>query len=153
MSNPFFNAHRGIVDYATGLFSPANLPSFIYGAISVGCLYGFYAFGVNASTFIFGEVTGEMMVFMKRSQGIACFLYFMVTGVLKDAANRKRLGASTFKNLNMGMFLMVLSNCLDFVWARVGGATLNKSAFITNEVVTGLAALFFFVMYFAKKEK
>eukprot|EP01023_Acetabularia_acetabulum_P011013 TRINITY_DN15027_c0_g1_i7.p1 TRINITY_DN15027_c0_g1~~TRINITY_DN15027_c0_g1_i7.p1 ORF type:complete len:372 (-),score=31.04 TRINITY_DN15027_c0_g1_i7:405-1520(-) len=150
---PYFEVTRELRLFVGSLFQNQKWNSFVYGVLLFACCYGFYILGINTQSYIFQGLNSSVDILMKRSSGVACLLYFMICATLMDAAKRDRLGASTFKNLNIGMFLMSLSTCLNFAWAYKEGALVKQGAFISQEVVTGLAAAFFFSQIFARKKK
>eukprot|EP01023_Acetabularia_acetabulum_P018043 TRINITY_DN1910_c0_g1_i8.p1 TRINITY_DN1910_c0_g1~~TRINITY_DN1910_c0_g1_i8.p1 ORF type:complete len:348 (+),score=61.94 TRINITY_DN1910_c0_g1_i8:141-1184(+) len=140
-------------EFITALLKPTNFSSFMYGVVSITSLCGFYALAINTQTYILAGLSGAIEVSMQRGIGISCLLYAMVAAILKDAAEKGRLGESTFKNLNMGMILMALCSGLKFVWAYSEGVVMNQGALVSIEIATTIACIFFFAQLTAKTEQ
>lgn len=88
------------------------------------------------------------------ANGVGYALLAVVLVTLKDAAARGRLGASTFKALNIGAAIVGLTNCITLVsWQQAGVLAQSKLVSVKIVLHSGLVAVALYNYAFAKKKK
>lgn len=137
---------KGFYSSVLALLSPDNSNAAVYSFISA-------ALGIYSAVLLFGPHelasqwltvgSGGVSLYLQREIGLATFLAAVQTYCLKDAADRKRLGRSTFKNLNLGLATIAAGNASALWWAvntakMVDWTTQSKFrlAFLAVQVVT-----------------
>lgn len=100
-----------------GVLLPRNLPAMAYSLLTVASA-GMAAMCLSAAPEhtmkLYQGLYGPMTVFAERCAGAGLILMTMVAYSLKDGADRGKLGATTFKWLNLGMAGSLLSMLLYF---------------------------------------
>ncbi|DBA86528.1 TPA: hypothetical protein ACH3X2_005503 [Trebouxia sp. C0005] len=137
---------KGFYSSVLALLSPDNSNAAVYSFISA-------ALGIYSAVLLFGPHelasqwltvgSGEVSLYLQREIGLSTFLAAVQTYCLKDAADRKRMGRSTFKNLNLGLATIAAGNASALWWAvntakMVDWTTQSKFrlAFLAVQVVT-----------------
>ncbi|KAL3141424.1 hypothetical protein ABBQ32_004993 [Trebouxia sp. C0010 RCD-2024] len=135
---------EGFGNSVAALLSPENTNAGIYSFLSAGL--GLYSlvllFGSHelAAQWLFIG-SGQVSLFLQREIGLSAFLAAIQTYCLKDAADRGRIGKSTFKNLNLSLAVIAVGNAASLWYAASHEAmwtTQNyiRLAFLALQVIT-----------------
>jgi len=135
---------EGFGNSVAALLSPENNNAGMYSFLSAGL--GLYSlvllFGSHelAAQWLFIG-SGQISLFLQREIGLSAFLAAIQTYCLKDAADRGRMGKSTFKNLNLSLAVIATGNASALWYAASHEATWTtqnyfRMAFLALQVVT-----------------
>lgn len=144
----------GFISGVTSLFQPDNINAAIYSVLSAGTMaYALIAMISPSSlaSFMLTQSVDSFGKLLIRDLGAATFLLSIALFTLKDAADRGRLGFTTFKNLNIAAFLTAVAKIGSTVYvdrstlSAVGGSPaagiVSRNAWILLVVVYGSLAL------------
>eukprot|EP00879_Flechtneria_rotunda_P022203 GHRR01023427.1.p1 GENE.GHRR01023427.1~~GHRR01023427.1.p1 ORF type:complete len:187 (+),score=62.04 GHRR01023427.1:889-1449(+) len=105
----------------------------------------------SSATPLFSQDLGPIALLLKQARGAGMVLAGVVWYVLKDAADRGRLAASTFKQLNLAMAVVAALQLWAYWQMSVAGVPLNRQLW---RVLMGTGLLVVAVcdwQFFAKK--
>ncbi|KAL4434405.1 hypothetical protein ABPG75_000846 [Micractinium tetrahymenae] len=162
--NPIFLVHQF-------LSSLGNLTSYANGPDTA--LYALYAYGLAAKAAVAAMVAILIHGQLKLAQdgvlmaplgtlgesllpalGGGYVLAAVVLFTLKDAASRGRLGASTFKDLNIGVSIVTITHVITFAsWLQAGILAQSKLVYAKVGAHALIAAFAMYNYAFAKKKK
>eukprot|EP00879_Flechtneria_rotunda_P006175 GHRR01006492.1.p3 GENE.GHRR01006492.1~~GHRR01006492.1.p3 ORF type:complete len:164 (+),score=50.33 GHRR01006492.1:1258-1749(+) len=143
-----------------GAQHPMLTSTCVFCASPVGTFYAFCA-GLallqflwhfpSSATPLFSQDLGPIALLLKQARGAGMVLAGVVWYVLKDAADRGRLAASTFKQLNLAMAVVAALQLWAYWQMSVAGVPLNRQLW---RVLMGTGLLVVAVcdwQFFAKK--
>eukprot|EP00878_Enallax_costatus_P016653 GHUV01017473.1.p1 GENE.GHUV01017473.1~~GHUV01017473.1.p1 ORF type:complete len:364 (+),score=64.02 GHUV01017473.1:119-1210(+) len=122
------------------LFKPQSISSAFYAACALGALLLFFWQFPSPGTPLFLVDCGPAAVFGKQARGAGMVLAGVVWYTLKDAADRGRLAASTFRELNLAMAVVAALQLWAYWQISVAGVPLNQGLW-KGLIGTGLVTL------------
>mmetsp|Transcript_42304 Transcript_42304/g.100352 ORF Transcript_42304/g.100352 Transcript_42304/m.100352 type:complete len:385 (-) Transcript_42304:296-1450(-) len=103
------------------VFKPTGAASALYAlltAVSAAMAAGLICFPASLHGFLFSETSsiGPLPILLKRYIGVLLLMATTVAFCLKDAADRSRLGGTTFKLLNMSYSFSCVGSLAVLLW-------------------------------------
>eukprot|EP00195_Chlamydomonas_chlamydogama_P010593 CAMPEP_0202902816 /NCGR_PEP_ID=MMETSP1392-20130828/17065_1 /ASSEMBLY_ACC=CAM_ASM_000868 /TAXON_ID=225041 /ORGANISM="Chlamydomonas chlamydogama, Strain SAG 11-48b" /LENGTH=332 /DNA_ID=CAMNT_0049589623 /DNA_START=275 /DNA_END=1273 /DNA_ORIENTATION=- len=131
---------------------PANTSAAVYSVlIAIYAVSWAMAFVTNAHPLFLGDI-GVLGQYMKRKVGSGLLLAGIVHFVLKDAADRGRLGASTFRLLNLSIALYSVVGGWYFYQMWALGVPVWEPFMIALLVMAGVSVIWCDWQYFFAKK-
>eukprot|EP00210_Caulerpa_lentillifera_P006812 g6511.t1 len=121
----------GIISGVSSLFKSESVSSGIYSTLTaLTMIYGLFAFCFpqRMATFMFAIPTDAYSRLMMMVFGAMIILISTICFTLKDAADRNRLGFTTFKTLNASVSLASISNFISFWYVCNKACRVAKTA-------------------------
>lgn len=144
----------GFISGVTSLFQPDTINSAIYSVLSAAAMaYAIIAMAnpTALASFMFTQSVDVFAKLTIQDNGALSFLLSIALFTLKDAADRGRLGFSTFRNMNIAVFItavLKLGACAyvnKTTMSAVSGSpvayVMTKNAWIVTIAVYGSLAL------------
>jgi len=136
----------GFISGVTSLFQPDNINAAIYSVLSAGAMgYALVAMisPTSLASFMLNKPLDAFAKLLVQDLGAMTFLLSIALFTLKDAADRGRLGFTTFKNLSIAAFLTAAAKIGStlYVNRNAGGQLVTRNSLILLAVVYGSLAL------------
>ncbi|WIA19308.1 hypothetical protein OEZ85_003941 [Tetradesmus obliquus] len=135
------------------LIAPKTLVSGFYSLCAALALYMFFWQFPSPGTPLFLLDEGPVAVLLKQARGGGMVLAGIVWYTLKDAADRGRLAASTFRQLNLAMAVVAVLQLAAYGYMSLAGVPLVQKLY-RMLMSTGIATVLVcdFQYFFAKKK-
>eukprot|EP00878_Enallax_costatus_P013164 GHUV01013761.1.p1 GENE.GHUV01013761.1~~GHUV01013761.1.p1 ORF type:complete len:223 (+),score=45.17 GHUV01013761.1:1695-2363(+) len=141
---------------AISVLMPRNGPAFMYSLLTV-MFAGMAMMALGAKPgqpmVIYGGLSGPMTVFMHRATGAGMLLMTLVAYSLKDGADREKLGATTFRWLNLGVACSMLTMAAHMTFDWQSGLLVRGTKAATMMTTQWIAFMWTSYMYIAGESK
>lgn len=142
---------RSLVENVKASFQPATAMSIPYSAICGLALLAFFQLFVVRELPYLQMDPGGLGRYLVQLEGAGMLVIGVVAYTLKDASDRGRLGAPTFRLLNMGLALACVVKVWHLVQIWVCGAPLYTQVFFAVMGMLALVVMYCDYQYFFAK--